>query len=390
VSRAGNCQQLEFSSRKVDDESFLVLGGNVSEDYGAYNEYMMNRTSAFFDALKELEVHPQLKFTILRLCGAPRLRYHCSVHEPRHSQQVAEHFQHRIVEAITDIVGSRPTDQLLHDTLGAGMPNYVAKSTELYRASLAMYKMNTVRPTEVGLVTTELDSAPFRAQHKADYLFYKGGSAQLTPAQFVLALGIRLRCLPLHLKGTPRSCGCGTTCTTETECIEHAIHCEKFSQFSKTTRHNMIRDALVRVANSYGIWCTTEPRIFVYDSVERQRPDIIFHTTKPIVTDVSVVSTVSDVGVAAAVAAKDKIKTHKTAVERTGYTFIPFTLETYGHCDESCTQLITAIANQIPRHMQWHFKGDMMHGVSTALAVARCQAVQLALSRDFGIFDGQQ
>ena len=42
------------------------------------------KQSAFFDLLEGLRVHPALMYTLLYLCGDPRIRYLCSVMPPQH------------------------------------------------------------------------------------------------------------------------------------------------------------------------------------------------------------------------------------------------------------------------------------------------------------------
>ena len=80
--------------------------------------------------------------------------------------------------------------------------------------------------------------------------------------------------------------------------------------------------------DSFGIWTTVEPRGFSYASGLRQRPDIIFHTPKPITTDVTVVNTSGDVGLAAADAAKLKIAIHAPRADHCANIQLPHRLQT--------------------------------------------------------------
>jgi hypothetical protein len=233
----------------------------------------------------------------------------------------------------------------------------------------------------VPLVVDEHPQHTMRAQHHAPYLFYHPSTfdSTLSPSQFSLALAIRLRAIPQQFQVGPTMCACGNSISSNIEAVEHAITCPKFSGVAFVERHNEVLQAVCRCSNSYGVWTTAEPRCFEYDNGLDQRPDIIFHTPQAIVTDVSVTNSVDEHGSAAKDAAEKKMKTHAAAVQNKGMIFIPCAMEIWGHIDRSVVDLIEAIAKQLPTHLQWSFKLDMMHVISTSLAKSRVSAFTSAL-----------
>ena len=99
------------------------------------------------------------------------------------------------------------------------------------------------------------------------------------------------------------------------------------SPVTHTTRHNMVRDAIVQTIRQYGITTSSEPRCFTYQNDAHQRPDIMAHT-KPqhVVTDVTLIHEHIDI----TLAEKNKHKTHSEACAKQGCIFIPFAMYTRG------------------------------------------------------------
>jgi hypothetical protein len=238
---------------------------------------------------------------------------------------------------------------------------------------------------DVRLVANEPSStASIRAQYDAPYLFYSRdvNGQFIEDAHFRMALAIRLRTLPKNMRVLPRMCRCGHLSTHECDLIEHCLLCDRSTHYTHTHRHNDVRDAMIAVARSFGISCTSEPTFYeeCYDTLEVHRPDITFHTCPKITTDVTIVTPKGDVGIEAAKAAQDKKTTHNDAVARLGHTFIPFAMETYGHKDRCCLTLINALKQHLPPHLHKQFTFSFHHATSTALARARATTILSALS----------
>lgn len=366
-------------------QSFKIVGGCVNEHYEQYNTEIIDKTSTFFQKLKWIDIHPQIKFNILRFCGGPRLIYAASIHPTEAISETLRWFDEQTADCLQDIVGGNVAKAMVHDRLGAGIPNYVDNAHKLYNASVSMTRTQAQEKERVELVTNSFDTAAIRSQHQAAFLFYNSDQC-MTPAQFRVALGIRLRTCPASVRiETPTACKCGHTCTSKSDFIEHAIGCKDFSSFSKTSRHNMVVDALCRSASRFGINTCKEPRWFSYECPEQRRPDITFLCAMPIVTDVTIVNPHTDTGVAAKEAATKKDKIHDKAVAGKDMCFFPFAMETYGHMDEGCTKMISAISKQLPVHLQFAFRIDMVHAASTALAKARVLALLCATNPDYVI-----
>lgn len=283
---------------------------------------------------------------------------------------------------MNEICGAEVPELFVIDRLGAGMIPYTERREALYTASKMAALNDTAKPAVELLNSTS--NFPLRGQHDSPWMFYKNDELYLTHAEFRVALCIRLRVLPkdttLYI-GTPRMCRCGELCTTQPELIEHAMACHKFSDVSPTMRHTMVVDALCDVARRHGITVSKEPRCFTYSSEAIRRPDIIFHTPKRIVTDVTIVGQGIEVGVEASRAADEKNKIHKAAVEKANMLFYPFAMEQYGHMDKAANSMLEAIASQLPRHFHYSFVRDARHAVGTALAKARVLTLMSALGR---------
>ena len=198
-----------------------------------------------------------------------------------------------------------------------------------------------------------------------------------------MALGIRLGiALESGSIRFPAVCNCRRQVENE-KLIEHSLTCDTFTTFGHTPRHNLVVDALCRVARTYGISTTREPKYYTYENEKRERPDITFSGAPPIATDVTVVQTLVTAGANAKAAAKAKRKKHEDAVKRIGHVFHPFVLEATGFTDESCVRTIDAIAdsNSMPRWQRFEFTRDMMHATSIAMARGRATAVRIAVQR---------
>lgn len=360
---------------------FVMLGACINDAAGSFLQQKDHDNIAFFAKLFCCSLHPQLTWTILRLCGAPKMIYLASTMPPNVSRQTLHRFDGYVKQAAEQILNADISDEFLHHTAGGGFPAYHRCADALYENSKTMSLTNARRGEEVKLV---MDDLPHTADPRppdegdAPFLFFAATTplSMMSPHQFQLATCIRLRTLPRDVWMGTQRCACGFFNLTTCQAIEHALSCDRVP-YSKTTRHNSVRDTIASVARSYGFTVTVEPTFYEYNdpSGSRRRPDLTFHTPSPIVTDVTVVYPESRTGVASAKAARDKHKLHDDAANRMSHKFIPFAMETFGHLDTSCYDLRRALEVQLPRHLQRAFRFDLTHAVSCTLAKARAMTV---------------
>ena len=175
------------------EESFVVLGGNISSEYKQYNEKQTNRNKAFFKNISKVPIHSQVFFTLMRLCGGPRIKYYCSVTPPEHSKTVATEFQHEMIRLLEEKLDFKIPQEALHERLGVGIPDYISNIGHLYTASKNLLLMSSrlcgEGPARVSLVTCfssssessldEIWTAHFAAQSQAEWMFHSSvGSHQ--------------------------------------------------------------------------------------------------------------------------------------------------------------------------------------------------------------------
>jgi hypothetical protein len=364
------------------NDYFRVLGTSITKNHVPTVELYTGRMDRFFGALQKVRVHPQIVFTMLRICGRLKMLYLATTTPPHVVQPLAERFHNHVSSTLAQIVDSPVPAPMIYDVLGAGMVDYRALCSAIYDDSIVLTMCPRAGAHQVRLSTNSFESASLRSQHDAQWLFYGGSHMVMTPAQFALALAVRFRTLPQSMQLFPLTCGCGTCISTSSDAIEHFIRCDKASTMTKTHRHNAVRNALTTAARSFGVNCQQEPRLYtdLYEN-GHQRPDITFFTYPPIVTDISVVMPEHDVDVAATRVAKEKVREHEQTVARVGHKFIPFVMESYGHFHAQAHQLIMQVASFLPPHLQRACVMSMTHATSTALAVTRGDAIRLAVLR---------
>jgi Reverse transcriptase (RNA-dependent DNA polymerase) len=363
-------------------EQFKMLGANITANYEETNRKKTAELETFFANITKCSIHPQLQWTILRLCGMPKMIYHASTTPPQHSINLLNHFDKLIKSTAEQILEAEIAPMMFYDTLGAGFPQYGKLANEVFTASKNM-ALTRAKGAFVQLVTSCLSTAALSSQHDAQYLFFQANTdiSSMSPKEFQMALAVRLRVLPRYIMSRPRVCNCGITLTSDDTFIEHVLTCDQSTRVTHTHRHNQVRDTIAAVARSYGIAVTVEPDFYAYPNTgARKRPDITFHTPNVITTDVTIVKPHIELGHATQQAEQTKIKEHEQAVSAIGHTFIPFAMEVYGHRGISCTNLSKALKKQLPRHLQWTFEMDLNHAVSSALAKARAQSILSAVS----------
>jgi hypothetical protein len=358
---------------------FKMLGANITDCYEEFNSYHGERIEKFFDALQTANLHPQFTWTILRLCGAPKMIYYAATTPPQHGQEILRKFDEKLRESAEQLIG--PIDPLLlYAPNGGGFPCYARNATTLYEQSKAM-ALHGVEPSKVVLTITPESNPELMAhldgQHHAPYLFFTRPTelSYMSPSEFITALSIRLRTLPRHACTLPKQCVCGRLCRTHGEVIDHVFSCDRMSAFTFTQRHDMVKSAIAALIRSYGFSVTIEPRFYSYDNGLRQRPDITVNTARPITTDIVICMQDGDVGAAAKRAAQIKRKVHNDAVHRQDHVFIPFAMEVHGHCDESCYDFIKHIRNHLPPYTGYIFEREAFSVTAITLAKARVRSI---------------
>ena len=372
---------------------FRVLGGNITsvykyEDGSDFVEEKIKKDDAFFDLLIDLspDMHPQVLFSMLRLCGAGKLVFLCSTAPPDIAKPICHAFDRNVQRVVKLLVGVDETHdltslskQLITDRAGLAMPNYTTSHTPLYLTAkkFAENKSPKAKRQFVPLITNERDSPTLDAQLGTwanRWMFFGGGAKTMSHSHFKIALAIRIRVNPFN---TPLGyhCGCHKKITTDVSFIEHTLKCPVASKYGFDKRHDGVKRALFNTARRYDIGATDEPSYYVYDDRKKNRPDITFYTHNPTVIDVTIVFPGTLYGDKAAKAAREKIKKHRAAVAKFGHHFVPFVLETFGHFDKSCGTVINRLATSLPRYLQYEFRQDMIHEAATALADGIATAV---------------
>jgi hypothetical protein len=364
-------------------DPFLMLGAIINfERHREFVEEKKRSLAKFLAKLREIPLHPQLKWTILRLCGAPKFHYIACTMPPLVTTELMKHFDLEMKSSIESILDAEVQPQYIHDEHGAGFPCYARAAESLYRQSQDMALGVSVGEDVQLLLNTLTPSAGILSQQDASFMFYAAinGLARLEGAEFIMAMCIRLRTLPRGMD-FPRICKCTRELPMGSvdDFINHALSCKKLSSYPQASRHNRIRDTLAAVVRTYGISVTLEPTFYVYNCREQRRPDIVFHARVAVATDVCVVHPAEAPRVAAVAAAARKVQDHNEAVTRENHKFFPFVLETFGYMHESCHQLIDELKKSIPPHLRQEFDFDVKRSVSCALARARVVTIRGAL-----------
>jgi ribonuclease HI len=365
------------------EDPFVMLGACVNEHGDALMEKMAAKMTAFFTKLFSCELHPQLQWTILRLCGSPKLLYAASTMPPEMTAPLMKHFGDMLHKAANKIVDVEIPKEHLHNVAGAGFPDYVEAAPVLYRQSREMSEGGSVDaiPNMLTSPNPLIKSAEGYAQPDAAYLFFTEMTryARFTPKMFQIALAIRLHSLPRYLarECLPYTCACrgSGTITDAPAFIDHVFRCPHMSELKFNHRHDGVVHAIAAVARSYAIPVTVEPKMYHYHTGEANRPDLVLHQAVPIATDVTIVC--SDTADRSEVkhAAQAKRTKHEDAVKRFGHEFIPFAMDVHGYRDPSCFQFADAVSRQLPIHLQRSFRFDLAHAVSRALAVKRAETI---------------
>lgn len=371
-------------------EPFKVLGANITKNFAEMDEMLLGRLTRFFDSLDQLAVHPEIKHTILHMCGSPKLVYFCATTPPEHATTVVDFFEQRCTQSFCEMINvdvGDITKERLHAENGADLPDYTKHAAKIFANSqsmaldgcaLAPVRLTTLASDEVADSSAEA----LYDSHWARYV-HTNLHEQMEPALYKTALAMRCDVIPreLRIQHNRTRCECGHFCEDGKAIIAHAIKCEQMSSITPATRHTMVKTALRATASKYGISCANEPNFYVYpDTNIKHRPDIAFYVSPVnVVTDITIVSPNHAPGDAAAQAAQQKIEAHTTAASHSGHEFIPFAMETTGHYDSRCFKLFNRLIANVPSSMKRNCGRDLLCATSTALATYRASALRNAL-----------
>ena len=365
------------------NEMFVVLGANVSDNFDEYNTKQSKRLCGFFDVLDKIELHPQLAFTLARICGFVKARYYASVTPPEFSESVLAAFVKRTVRYMEKLFRFDIQDkEFCHHYCGMGIPDYNSARLALYHdarngalRAVQVMQMSLVKRTSTGSMAAHL-----AAQHHAPWLAYqpRGHDMRLAPADFRFAMAIRCRTLPrdMHNPDVNILCVCGKSLETEGDIIDHALTCKQ-TGYTTAMRHTALKSAVGVILRRYGISVTMEPTYYSkhYEDGIKHRPDLVAWTNIPVATDFTIVQQKTAPGNAASRAAEEKNKCHKHVAVKCGHMFVPFVLEAHGFMHPSCTQFTREVSQQLPHYAATEMLHEMITAVSTTLARARVHAV---------------
>jgi ribonuclease HI len=370
------------------DQEFIILGANVAmsdASFQAFTRRLLKRQADYFKLFDEVPLHPQIKATLLRICGHPRILYHCATTPPKHMKRVAEFFDDTVIRLYQHMIDpsghTKIPKHIVHDESGLGVPNYTANLHDLFGAFERMSLEDDPRVPSVSLTTNQLDTTTTGPQLDSQWMFYDTAST-LTPNQFATALAIRLNVLPRQHWLVNYKCNCGYAYTADDrDSIDHVLLCDRSTPFGHTHRHNLVRDAIISAARHYGVTTSKEPTCFSYNNGHNQRPDALFHTEPlPIATDVSLVSG-TPAGEEIAAAEEKKVKTHKTATADGGAQFIPFVMATRGTLGPKASSFISSLSRAVQPFLKRSFERHLRHAVANAAAKGRSDALNAASAR---------
>ncbi|MCP4902186.1 MAG: hypothetical protein GY906_34905 [bacterium] len=369
-------------------DEFIVLGANIATSAASFRPFirrLAQRQQNYFALLDRSPLHPQIKATILRICGFPRILYHCSTTPPEYMRAVAKDFDdqvHRAYNLLIDPSGRTKVGlDVLHDMAGLGAPHYSMHTEELFYAFQRMSLEDDPSVPRVSLITNDLDTTTTRAQLDSQWMFYEATST-LTPAQFCNALSIRCNIVPSHLMLLNTKCNCGYHFgVNDQETIDHVLTCDQSTPLGHTYRHNLVRDAIIGATRQYGITTTKEPTCFIYNDGHRHRPDALFHTEPSgLAIDVSLVSTFPAAS-AIEEAEKRKSTCHDEAVAEINARFFAFVMATRGTLGPKAEKLINALTNAVQPFLKAGFKRHLRHVVANAAAKGRSDSLAAAARR---------
>ena len=372
--------------RADEEEPFVVLGANIATSSSAimkHEEKLSAKQERYFELLRNTPLHPQVAFTLLRICGSPRILYHCAVTPPAQLTNMVRLFDKTLkqhCEWLLDTTGQTKLTRMdVYSRKGLGMSEYGTHHQEIFERYRSMALNGEKDAPRVSLYINDdntLDGVT-SAQLDAQFLFFNMRDS-LTPAEFRLSLMVRLNKLTIDEKIYGK-CNCGVAFEgDDAQTIEHILRCDMSTGVTHSTRHNLVRDAIISTARQYGLTMTKEPSIFAYANGKKQRPDIMAHTMPMnIVTDVTLVHYEEDMQHIE----KKKTKIHSDAVNKGHGIFIPFVMHTRGTLGTKAENYIRSLAKAVQPCYQVAFARDVKHAISVAAAKGRAHALSSTMSK---------
>jgi hypothetical protein len=363
---------------------FTILGCNVNDHPDAISQFcdtQIAKHDKYFNLMRNTPLHPQIKFTMLRICGGPRIHYLCATTPPDDITSLTHHFDHCIKKMVEEIVDPSGNTFLphrhIHDNLA--FPCYTQHRTTLYAATKKMTLQDEPFAPRVSLITTSEPTMISEAQRDSQWLHYEAHN-YLHPATFSMAIAIRLGVLPHYARSAllHTKCNCGTTYTDEQLTIDHILKCDQSTHTTHTVRHDTVKDSIIQVMRNYGITTTREPRCFVYEDGVRHRPDILFHT-RPcgIATDLTLVAPERILSECE----KQKNDIHAKVCAKHNTIFIPLAMHTLGTLGTKAEYLIQQLSKAVIPALQFTCARNLKHSIAIAAARGRADAIINAADR---------
>lgn len=283
------------------------------------------------------------------------------------------------MECLIDPTGrTKIPHHTLHTKEGMGVPCYTAKRHELFDATKHMALTEDPDIPKIQMLFETCVTPTHNSQIDSQWMFYEPSNS-LTPAQFRMALAVRLDILPSTTPFNGTKCNCGTIYNQHPDqVIEHILRCDQASGKTHTHRHDCVRDAIVQKVRDFGITATREPTCFTYDNGKRQRPDILIHTQPiQIATDLTMIHSEANI----ADAEKEKSTKHQKACEAANTIFYPLVMKTRGTIGPKGEHFIRATAKFVQPMLQKDFSRQLHHAISTAAARGRADTIYMAVDR---------
>jgi hypothetical protein len=380
-----------------NEEEFKMLGINITNNYQHYNKTIKERIDIFFEMIDGINIHPQIKHTLLHLCGKPKLLYYCETTPPEFASDIAAHFDKRAKESFARLIGVKDVsllkDEMIHDKFGGNIPHYAKHHAELYNNSAnSALSGDRLQMGIHGLLTScvidNFKSPECSHDRQWTHFTQPTRSVGLSPVEYSCALAIRCGIAPdaiIEALGETCRCTCGTHFNVRTEMARHLCSCSQMCQMTFSNRHTFVKDAIRAILARYGISSDNEPNFYTYVG-QNHRPDLTVRLLeqKHIAIDITIVKPdEQEIGRAAKKAAAEKSEIHSDAVAKFDHVFIPFALETSGHMDEGCFEFFKKVRRQVPFHQQIQFGREFFGAISAALAKYRARSMLAAAGNCF-------
>jgi len=107
------------------EDEFVVLGGNISENFVSYNTKQSNRFTRLYDLMRQLPNLPQVLFTLTRVSSFNKPRFFGSVNPPEHTKGPLDNFTAGSSSFLEELLNIKVVGQsycFLRE--GLGMPLY--------------------------------------------------------------------------------------------------------------------------------------------------------------------------------------------------------------------------------------------------------------------------